>query len=564
MRPIIIVLLTATLAIIAPSLLPPASAAEAPASGPVPQWPTFHGNAARTGWAAGPAPVHNDTIWTFDAQGSVQSSPVISGGTLFIGADSGRLFALSPSTGQELWNRSFGEFATVQSTPAVHDDALFVGCQNGSGSGLFALNATDGSVVWSIPDDTGIAASPAYMDGTVYSASLNGTVLAANATTGEVLWQTVYEGEVWTSPALDDNCLYGGTTTGTFFSLWLDTGAERWNLTYPSGWTVFSTPVVSGGSVYAGFSNHGRLAGEMVALNASTGRPVWTHYSEGIYSTPAVAENAVYAHVWNKTAGGSFLFALPSKDPNGDGIISEGELLWSFQTLDFEGGSSPLVTDNLVVVGSTDDNLYAVNRTTGAPAWAVATGGNIVGSPMLYERKIFVGSMGGSVFCIGSASELPSLRVSVSLEKQALAAGTVMRINVVVSDEAGNPTEGAFVKFSVTAGNLSQNGASSFPDGTQSIKYMAPDVKRNTTVTLSVSAGKGGFSTGAVALDFTVTEYRSTYSNVKSQSTFNFAKYLPYFVLLSALGAANAAVFVVIARAGRKARTAKTDGGGSH
>jgi outer membrane protein assembly factor BamB len=548
--------------IVAPQLLPVSGAAQSASSAPVSQWNTFHGNAARTGWAAGPAPVRNDTLWTFDTGAAVQSSPVISGGALFVGSDNGRLFALSPSTGRELWNHSFGEFATVQSTPAVHGGTVFAGCQNSSGSGLFALDASNGSVLWSIPDDTGIAASPACLDGVVYSASQNGTVLSANATTGEVLWQADAGGELWSSPALDENCLYVGTVTGRMLALWRDDGTERWNLTYAEGWTVYSTPAVSGGVVYAGFADYGGRAGEIAALNASTGAVIWRQHNEGMYSTPAVTDEAVYAHVWNKTAGGSFLLAMPLRDPSGDGVISDGELLWSFQTMDFEGGSSPLVTDNLVVVGSTDDFLYAVNRTTGALAWKVPTGGNVVGSPMLFERKVFVGSMGGSVLCIGSASELPVLKVSVSLEKQALASGTVMRISVVVRDEAGNPAEGAFVKFAVSAGNLSQSGASTFPDGTQSIKYLAPPVKRNTTVTLTVSAGRGGFAPGQAEIDFTVTEYRSTYAGVKSQSTFSLARYLPYIALLAALGAANLAVAAGILRMGRRARRERAKGGG--
>ncbi|MBM4248039.1 MAG: hypothetical protein FJ149_01110 [Euryarchaeota archaeon] len=562
MRGVIISLLVATLILVAPQSVPFSGADGAGPPGPVAQWSSFHGSAARAGWAAGPAPVRNDTIWSFDTGGAVQSSPVLAGGILYIGSDSGRLYALSPSTGRELWNRSFGEFATVQSTPAARGDLLYVGCQNLSGSGLFALNATDGSVLWSVPDETGIIASPALADGTVYWASQNGSVLAANATTGEVLWRADAGGEIWSSPALDDSCLYIGTVTGRFAALWRDDGTERWGLTLEEGWTVYSTAAVSGGVVLAGFACYNKGAGEVAALNTSTGAVIWKYRNEGMYSTPAVTEEAVFAHVWNKTAGGSFLVAIPRLDPDGDGVITEGELLWSFQTMDFEGGSSPLVSDNLVVVGSTDDFLYAVDRATGALAWKYPAGGNIVGSPALSDRRIFIGSMDGTVRCIGSASELPVLRVSVSLEKGSLAAGTVMRINVVVRDEAGNPAEGAFVKFSVSAGNLSQSGASTFPDGSQSIKYLAPKVKRNTTVTLSASAGKGGFATGTTSVDFTVTEYRSIYSGVRSQSTFNLDRYLPYIALLAALAAANLAVVAALARLRRKGRRGKGGGGG--
>jgi hypothetical protein len=137
----------------------------------------------------------------------------------------------------------------------------------------------------------------------------------------------------------------------------------------------------------------------------------------------------------------------------------------------------------------------------------------------------------------------------------------VMRINVLVTDESGNPAEGAFVRFSVTAGNLSQTGASTFPDGSQSIKYLAPPVGRNLTAVLSVSAALGGFAPAQAAAGFNVTVYRSAYSGVSSRSEFNFAKYSPYMAAVGALGAANIAVWALLAR-GRPGRRHKAGGGG--
>ncbi len=546
-----------------PVLSPSSRGENAPILSPSSLWSTFHGSPSRTGWVAGPAPVHNETLWSFEPGGPVQSSPVFADGMLFIGSDNGHLYALSPATGREIWNRSFGEFAEVQSTPCVSGGVVYVGTLDQGDSGLFAMNASDGSIIWSIPDDAGIAASPALSGGTVYSCSLNGTVLAANASTGSIFWMTRRSGELWASPSLDGECLYGGTISGEAFALWTSNGTVRWNLTYPAGWTVYSTACVAGGTVYTGFSNYGKTAGELLALNASTGAVEWKFLCEGIYSTPAAAGDAVYAHVWNKTARGDFLVALPAVDPDGDGVISERELMWSFQTMDFEGGSSPLVCDNLVVVGSSDGNLYAVDRFTGAPAWTCPVGGKIVGSPGLFERRIYASSMGGSVVCVGSTSELPGLRVSVSLEKSSLPSGMVMRINVLVTDDAGNPVEGAFVKFAVTAGNLSQSGASTFPDGSQSIKYLAPPVRSGLIAELSVNATSGGHTPGVAAVDFNVTVYKSTYSGVRSQSTFNFARYASYLAAIGALAVANVAVFASLARKGWLGRRRGANGGGA-
>lgn len=239
---------------------------------------------------------------------------------------------------------------------------------------------------------------------------------------------------------------------------------------------------------------------------------------------------------------------MPADDPDGDGFISPGEMLWSFQTMDFEGGSSPLVTDNMVIVGSSDGNLYAVDRQDGKLAWNATTGGKMVGSPAIFERRVFAGSMDGKVCGLGSASELPALSISADLEKTGLPSGTVMRINVRVTDEAGNPAEGAFVKFSVSAGNLSQSGASTFPDGSQTVKYLAPPVKGNISVTLAVSAAKGGFAAGSASMTFNVTVYRSSYSGVSSRTGSNMAKYTPYLAVIVLLGICDAVVLAVLAR----------------
>lgn len=564
MRRFLQALLISTLLLSASSLFDCGRSDPGAESGPVSMWSTFHGDARRNGWAAGLAPARGDILWSFEPGASVQSSPVLGGGLLYIGADNGRLYALRPSTGEEVWNRSFGEFSTVQSTPAYWSGILFFGSLNGSNSGLFALNASDGSVIWSVPDDRGIAASPAVVNGTVYSCSQNGTVLAVNATSGEILWTAAMGGEMWSSPAVAGGCVYGATIQGEAFALWAANGSQRWNLSFSESWTLYSSPCASNGTVYFGAASYTALQGELLAIDASTGAPRWRFSAcQGDYSTAAAADGAVFAHVWNKTAGGSFLVALPAEDPNGDGVISQGEMLWSFQTMDFEGGSSPLVTDNLVIVGSSDGNVYAVDRQTGKPAWNATIGGKIVGSPALFERRVFAGSMGGVVCGLGSASELPALKISTALEKESLPSGTVMRINVVVTDEAGNPAEGAFVKFSVSAGNLSQGGASTFPDGSQSVKYLAPPVKGNISVTLAVSAAKGGFAAASASITFMVTVYRSSYSGVSSQSGFNMVKYAPYLALIAVLGLCNAAVLALLARKrwlpGRRRRQA---GGG--
>jgi len=65
--------------------------------------------------------------------------------------------------------------------------------------------------------------------------------------------------------------------------------------------------------------------------------------------------------------------------------------LWSYKT----GGyvdSSPAVDRGLVYVGSYDDDVYALNATTGALVWKYKTGGHVESSPAVSNGVVFVGS----------------------------------------------------------------------------------------------------------------------------------------------------------------------------
>ena len=52
---------------------------------------------------------------------------------------------------------------------------------------------------------------------------------------------------------------------------------------------------------------------------------------------------------------------------------STGTQLWSYTTGNLVN-SSPAVANGVVYVGSGDDNVYALNASTGAKLWSYATG----------------------------------------------------------------------------------------------------------------------------------------------------------------------------------------------
>jgi len=167
-----------------------------------------------------------------------------------------------------------------------------------------------------------------------------------------------------------------GSAPGTDNLLWVfDTGDE-----------VYSSPSVANGNLFIGSRN-----GKVYCLNQSTGEPVWefatgTGYMYGVVSAPSIVNGMVFFGSNNDV-----VYALPEVDPNGDGLIAEQEVLWSYAT-DDEIYSSPAVADGLVLIGSNDGHLYALDMMDGSLVWKYDAGEAIYSSPAVADGLVFFGT----------------------------------------------------------------------------------------------------------------------------------------------------------------------------
>ena len=66
-------------------------------------------------------------------------------------------------------------------------------------------------------------------------------------------------------------------------------------------------------------------------------------------------------------------------------------LKWSYTTGSFVF-SSPAVANGMVYFGAEDNNVYALNASTGALLWSYATGGWVGSSPVVSNGMVYVGS----------------------------------------------------------------------------------------------------------------------------------------------------------------------------
>jgi outer membrane protein assembly factor BamB len=244
-------------------------------------------------------------LWKAPA-GSVQSSPALANGRVFVGSNDGHLYAFRAANGKVLWKRHVG-LEVASSSPTVVGRTVYIGAQaNLAGEGvLYALNARNGSVRWRAdlgtapPGQNGFASAASVVRGKVYIGNENGEVLAFRAHCGNpCLPRTTYAAQAGAemgTPAIkgQDMFVTGNGNAGTFvyaFHLGRSTPLWRGNELTPF---TFSTPAVAEGRVFVqgyklyAFRTNCRLDGGVC-------KPVWKASVRGFAASPAVANGVVY------------------------------------------------------------------------------------------------------------------------------------------------------------------------------------------------------------------------------------------------------------------------------
>jgi outer membrane protein assembly factor BamB len=188
------------------------------------------------------SPSNGQLLWSFPTGGSIESTPAVAGGLVYVSSDDGNLYALNASTGLQVWSYPVGGGL---SSPAVARGVLYV-CL--SGGTLVALNAAAGTLLWSFSPGSNSVSSPAVAPGLVYFGAYNGNVYAIRTSDGTMRWMfpTGFSNVGVFDPALANGVVYVGSDGGTFYALNSSTGKKLWSFVTPS----VATPAVANGNVY--------------------------------------------------------------------------------------------------------------------------------------------------------------------------------------------------------------------------------------------------------------------------------------------------------------------------
>jgi outer membrane protein assembly factor BamB len=361
-------------------------------------WPQFHAGPARLGFSrdrsisprnAGRLKV----LWSHATRKSaegVNSSPAVTGGTVYVGSDDGRLWAFGARGGGVRWSHATG--GPVKSSPAVAKGRVFVGSESGA---MFAFGTERGHIKWKRRLRGRITASPLVAKGRVFIGSRGGAFYALDARTGRIRWKR-HTWSVWDGAAYRHGTVYVGSDRARVYALNARTGGLRWVREVRG--RVRGTPAVTDRRVYVG-TDKGRL----IALDRRTGAKRW--------GAQAVKPGAGMVRCAPAVAGGRVYISVAVVTPM-DGKVNAysartGRLEWRAKLADY-ATSSPAVANGVVFVGSFDHRLYALAADTGREIWTSGwqyEGGffdrGISSSPAIAGGRIFVGVRDGHVYALG-------------------------------------------------------------------------------------------------------------------------------------------------------------------
>jgi eukaryotic-like serine/threonine-protein kinase len=215
--------------------------------------------------------------WRAATGGRIRGTPAVAGGRVFVGSYDGRVYAFDLATGKQRWrfdtdgvslnSADFGyDRRSIQSSPAVANGVVFVGARDGL---LYAIDADAGTLRWRYDHKISwVIGSPAIADGVVYVGSSDAHFMQAlDATTGVEKWRTGAGSIVWSSPAVAGAYVYYGDGAGRLHVG--DRGTGKDLAVFRTGATIHSSPVIDGSLAFFGSDDGG-----VYAVRLADGPPV--------------------------------------------------------------------------------------------------------------------------------------------------------------------------------------------------------------------------------------------------------------------------------------------------
>jgi len=354
---------------------------------PAQDWPLFRGNPRETGVAASTLPADLEVRWQFKTKDGIEGAAAIVNGTVYVGCLDEHLYALDLTTGQVKWtyqtHPAIGtKVGPIRTSPAVRDGLVYVGDTDGV---FHCVEAATGNKRWTFDTQTEITSSATFAGDTVLFGSSDEN-LHCLSKDGKERWRfKVPGGPVMGTPAIVNQRTFAAGCDSTLHVLDTVKGTEV-SGNVDLGGQVGATVAVIDDQLYVG-----TMSGEVLAVNWKKGEVLW-RFEAPRAKQPFYASAAATNHLIVIGSRDKRVYALDRKS---------GKEVWNFATKK-KVDSSPVVAGPRVFVGSADGNLYVLDLASGKERKRFALGKEITASPAVGDNCLVIGTMDGAVYCIGA------------------------------------------------------------------------------------------------------------------------------------------------------------------
>lgn len=296
-------------------------------------------NSARTGVAPSTAkPTSHPKILkhifplNVDIHGASKSSPTIDETGIYLGSDAGWFWKMDHD-GNIQWSFYVpGSENGIHGSAAIDDKKVYIGTYNGF---LYALDKSDGNLVWANPVANYIGASPLLANGALFitgeTPHPDGLLAKLDCNTGETLWVSQWlGGHSHSSPSYDpkSGSVLAGANSGRFYSFDEKSGETLWEKQL--GGPNKGTPLILDEDVYFGsWDKHYH------AYKIKSGEEKWATFMGGRIQTSLTPVPGADIGITNTKVG--FITGLNLKN---------GEILWRLMHQDGNHQFSVLVTED--------------------------------------------------------------------------------------------------------------------------------------------------------------------------------------------------------------------------
>jgi outer membrane protein assembly factor BamB len=295
---------------------------------------------------------------------AVADWPLFRGDPLMSGVGAAKL----PDQLAERWTFKTGD--AIEGAPAVAGGTVYVGSFD---KHLYALDLATGKQKWKAKLGH-LKASPSVKDGKVYVGNLDGKFFCVSAADGKELWHFETEGEITSGCNFHGTNVLIGSHDSTLYCLSPE-GKKLWDVRTDG--PVNGSPVVAGDTTFVAGCDS-----KLHVLNAKTGEEFGAIELDGqAAATAAVVGDVAYVGTMSNT-----VVAVDWRAK---------KKLWAFEAPQRQQPfyASAAATPGLVIAGSRDAKVYAIDRQTGKQAWSFTTDGVVDGSPVVVGERVYAGCL---------------------------------------------------------------------------------------------------------------------------------------------------------------------------